>query len=197
MKILAMLLTVGLLPTAANAADSDTADASLDRSVEILDTTVQPVSYSEPMQLPPASGSVYQPMQADNVVGCGHCSHSHHSGYVECRRSCENQSCCERHRNRNSWKRAHTTGDMYPHFPYRPRYGGYYYFRPYNYMNIYTHQSQIINMGGDPRNPYSVSMFGPIYEEFGASAPTLDVPAGSVRQLGSSLPKLEDLLKQP
>ena len=196
MKILAMLLTAGLLPAAAIASDRDSANSAAETQVQMVDINLQPVNYSEPIQLPPASDTVYQPMNCDNTVGCGHCSNCQYSGVVCCQR-CEEQSCCDRCCNRHAWQRAHTTGDMYPHFPYRPRYGGYYYFRPYNYMNVYTHQSQILNMGGDPRNPYSVSMFGPIYEEFGAAAPAVDVLPGSVRQIGSNLPRLEDLLQQP
>ena len=38
---------------------------------------------------------------------------------------------------------------MYPHFPYRPRYGGYYYFRPYNYMNVYVVDAD----GGNLKRP--------------------------------------------
>ncbi|REJ84930.1 MAG: hypothetical protein DWQ34_05135 [Planctomycetota bacterium] len=196
MKIFTMLLAAGLVSATASAADVDS------NEFEIVETAVQPVNFSEPVQLPPATDyspsteTIYQPMDCNRAVGCGRCSHSHYSGMVYCRR-CEKPSCCERCRNRSAWRSAHTTGDLYPHFPYRPQYGGYYYFRPYNYMNVYTHQSQIVNMGGDPRNPYSVSMFGPIYEEFGATAPLLDVPPGSVRELGSGLPKLEDLLLQP
>jgi hypothetical protein len=95
------------------------------------------------------------------------------------------------------WESAHTTGDMYPHYAYYPQDHGYFYFRPYNYMNVYNHMGQVTSLGGDPRNPYSVAMFDPIYEDFYQQYPrVIEPPAGSVRPFGSSLPNLEDLLQQ-
>ena len=84
---------------------------------------------------------------------------------------------------------------MYPHFAYFPQDHGYYYFRPYNYTHIYEHQARVVSMGGDPRNPYSVAMFNPIYEEFNQNAQPLPVLPGTVHPLGSQLPMLEDLLR--
>lgn len=124
-----------------------------------------------------------QPMYS----GCGQC----------CQNNCCQQSCCDRCCNKLQWERTHTTGDMYPHYPYYPQDHGYYYFRPYNYMNVYNHMGQVTALGGDPRNPYSVAMFDPIYEDFYQQYPrVIEPPAGSVRPLGSNLPNLEDLLKQ-
>lgn len=86
---------------------------------------------------------------------------------------------------------------MYQHYPYRPEYFGYYYFRPYNYVNIFQHKAEIVRLGGSPINPYSVLMFDPIYAQFNASAPALPPLEGTARPLGSKLPMLEDLLEKP
>jgi hypothetical protein len=108
---------------------------------------------------------------------------------------CEKQSCCDRCKNRCYWHRAHTTGDMFPHYAYYPQHHGYYYFRPYNWMHVLEHQARIVAMGGDSRNPYSVAIFDPIYEDFEQRFPQiLEPPAGSVQPLGSGLPNLEDLM---
>ena len=101
----------------------------------------------------------------------------------------------DRCKNKRAWKKAHTTGDMYPHYAYFPQDHGTYYFRPYNYTNVLEQQAQIMSMGGDPLNPYSVSMFDDIYEQYYAQfPPESDPPAGTVEPFGSSLPNLEDLL---
>lgn len=84
---------------------------------------------------------------------------------------------------------------MYPHYAYYPQHHGYYYFRPYNWMHVLEHQSRVLGMGGDARNPYSVAMFGGIYEDFEERFPPIvNPPAGTVQPLGSQLPNLEALL---
>lgn len=145
---------------------------------------------------PAMGGACYQPMDCNQVVGCGSydgCPCGCGMGSAcEC---CESPSCCRRCCNRCRWSRIHTTGDMYPHFAYYPQDHGYYYFRPYNYMHVYEHRARVVSLGGDPRNPYSVAMFDPIYEEFEQNVPPIEVPLpGSVQPLGSQLPNLEDLL---
>lgn len=124
------------------------------------------------------------------------CGQSYGSCYNGCGYGCcEKQGCCHRCRNRCRWYRAHTTGDMFPHYPYFPAYHGYYYFRPYNWMNVFQQQGWIMSVGGDVRNPYSVAMFDRIYEDFEQRFPqTEEPPAGSVAPLGSGLPNLEDLM---
>jgi hypothetical protein len=132
-----------------------------------------------------------QPMSA-GYCGGGDCQ----CGQEDCPCGC-NESCCDRCCNKLAWEQAHTTGDMYPHYAYYPQDHGYYYFRPYNYMNVYNHMGQVVTLGGEPRNPYSVAMFDPIYEDFYQQYPrVVEPPSGSVKPIGSSLPNLEDLLRQ-
>jgi hypothetical protein len=86
---------------------------------------------------------------------------------------------------------------MYPHFPYYPQDHGYYYFRPYNYVHVNAHIGQVMAFGGDPQNPYSVSIFDSIYEAYYQQNPrVIEPPIGSVQPIGSSLPMLEDLLRR-
>lgn len=63
-----------------------------------------------------------------------------------------------------------TTGDMLPHYAYPPRFHGYYYYRPYNYILTLNHQLEALEMAGDPRAPYASKVFERIYAEFDAAA---------------------------
>ena len=47
---------------------------------------------------------------------------------------------------------------------------GYYYFRPYHVMHVYSQQELATRWGGDPRNPYDNTMFQRIYEQMGIEA---------------------------
>jgi hypothetical protein len=84
---------------------------------------------------------------------------------------------------------------MYQHHPYEPAFFGYYYFRPYNYINVANHKQQVARLGGDPMHPYSLEMFEPIYAQFNANTPSLPPLEGSARPLRNKLPKLEELLE--
>lgn len=127
------------------------------------------------------------------LPGCGNTYGNSCNSY--CGDGCCKQSCCDRIKNSCAWHRAHSTGDMFPHFAYYPAYHGYYYFRPYNWMTVLQQQSLIMGMGGDSRNPYSVAMFDSIYEDFEQRfPPIINPPTGSVQPLGSHLPNIEDLM---
>ena len=158
--------------------------------------------------------SCYQPMDCAQAVGCGapagcaaavSCGgYGTCGGMAPCGCGCgygqpcqcgEDDGCCRRCLNRCRWSRAHTTGDMYPHFAYYPQDHGYYYFRPYNYIHVFEHRARVMSWGGDPRNPYSLALFDPVYEEFRQNVPALAPLPGSVQPLGSHLPNLEDLLQ--
>lgn len=121
---------------------------------------------------------------AEPVVGCGqpadcqgHCGHNHCGN---CRKKC--------------WCSIHTTGDMYPHFPYYPEHHGYYYFRPYNYSNVLMHRSQGLQLGVSPANPYSVSMLDPLFERFSMTNLSRDDDYDRLPPHRNSLPQLESLL---
>ncbi len=88
----------------------------------------------------------------------------------------------------------HSTFDLYPHYAYPPEHHGYYYYRPYNYVHVLEHQSSVIRLGGDPRNPYSVRMFDAIERDFALRHPQIVVPEETLR-LDERLPLLEDLLR--
>ena len=53
--------------------------------------------------------------------------------------------------------------DMTPHL--RSPLGGSYYFRPYNYGQIYTQQDAVRLWGEDPKLPYANRMFESLYED--------------------------------
>jgi hypothetical protein len=61
---------------------------------------------------------------------------------------------------------------------------GYYYFRPYHVMHVFSQQELATRWGGDPRNPYDNTIFQRIYEQMGIEAkpepkkgtPTIEVP---------------------
>lgn len=87
-----------------------------------------------------------------------------------------------------------STGDLYPHYPYLPEAGGYYYFRPYNYTHIAQHQQAAALWGAPAGNPYSHAL----YERL--NTVQLDQPAVTRTRLptrGDRLPNLNDLLDRP
>jgi hypothetical protein len=60
-----------------------------------------------------------------------------------------------------AWRAKH---DFTPHIPYRAP-ADYYYFRPYNYLDIPEDQAEVVIYGQDPRMPYENLIFGEdIYE---------------------------------
>jgi hypothetical protein len=128
------------------------------------------------------------------VSGCCHGNGQCQCGRDDCPCGCD-PSLRDYCRNKRKWCKAHTTGDMYPHYAYFPQHHGMYYFRPYNYTTVYEQQAQVMSMGGNPQNPYSVAMFDAIYEQYHEQFPEeFDPPAGSIMPFGSDLPNLEDLL---
>lgn len=119
-----------------------------------------------------------------NGCSCGGGSKCH-GGSKRCGLCC----CC------SGWCRAHTTGDLYPHFPYLPEHGGTYYFRPYNWETVHQHIAFSTQLGLNTGNPYSVSKFNAINEEFAQRHPQgVSIPEPPLR-LEKSLPKLEELLR--
>lgn len=152
---------------------------------------------AQPMQSYPygsqaVNGGWGQPVVNGIQCGNGDCR----CGRDDCPCGC-NSGCGDRLRNRCAWSHAHTTGDLYPHYPYFPQDHGHYYFRPYNAVHVDLHRSQVMGLGGDPRAPYSVSMFDRIYDAYYQQYPPMpEPPAGSVMPFGSSLPNLEELLQQ-
>lgn len=95
----------------------------------------------------------------------------------------------------NGWCGAHTTGDMFQHYPYPPEYGGYYYFRPYNADTVYEQVAIAARWDVHPGNPYSVSMFDGVYEDFVQRFPHTDFSYQPPRLHSSGLQNLESLLK--
>lgn len=63
------------------------------------------------------------------------------------------------------------------HYPHDSAYHGYYYFRPYNYVHIRQHQNAASRWGGDPRNPYSNTIFQGIYNDLGLAEETMSAPS--------------------
>ncbi|MCA9228254.1 MAG: hypothetical protein KDA47_21675 [Planctomycetales bacterium] len=59
------------------------------------------------------------------------------------------------------------TCNMPPHYAYFPADHGNYYFRPYNYHRIATHQQFVMTYGGNPRHPYANEVFDRVYETIG------------------------------
>jgi hypothetical protein len=47
---------------------------------------------------------------------------------------------------------------------------GYYYFRPYHVMHVFSQQELATRWGGDARNPYDNSLFQKVYEQMGVAA---------------------------
>jgi len=124
---------------------------------------------------------------APNIYNCGDpayvcntdCRHGHYGSH------CPKPRC---------YCHFHSTGDMYPHYAYFPEHHGYYYFRPYNYTNVFKHRQQALQLGVSPSNPYSISMLNPLFEQF---ALTHLAPVDDYEKLPpsrKSLPILEDVL---
>lgn len=58
-------------------------------------------------------------------------------------------------------------GDMVQHMPFFGTTHGYYYFRPYHVMHVFSQQELATRWGGDPRNPYDNTMFQRVYQQMG------------------------------
>ncbi|MGC3966114.1 MAG: hypothetical protein QM775_01705 [Pirellulales bacterium] len=54
---------------------------------------------------------------------------------------------------------------------------GYYYFRPYHVMHVFSQQELATRWGGDPRNPYDNTMFQSVYQQLGVDAATVKARA--------------------
>ncbi|TWT51586.1 hypothetical protein KOR42_34740 [Thalassoglobus neptunius] len=93
------------------------------------------------------------------------------------------------------WCRVWTTGDMYPHYAYKPEHHGYYYFRPYNYVTVLEQQEIGVRLGENRNHPYSIEVFDRIYGEWYADA-SPSAPLSETDWLPDSdqLPNLEELL---
>lgn len=130
-------------------------------------------------------------------------------GATCCDGTCETYRCCccgfsccympgihKRHRNgKLKWCRVWTTGDMYPHYAYDPVNFGYYYFRPYNYINVEEHRELIVRLGGERNHPYSLALFDGIYEKHYQNHPARVQPtAADLIPDEEQLPDIEDLL---
>ena len=63
-----------------------------------------------------------------------------------------------------------TTGDLVQHTPFFGTTHGYYYFRPYHVMHVFSQQELATRGGGGARNPYDNSMFTRLYEQMGVEA---------------------------
>ena len=63
-------------------------------------------------------------------------------------------------------------GDMVQHMPHFGTTHGYYYFRPYHVMHVFSQQELATRWGGDPRNPYDNTMFQTVYQQMGVDAAT-------------------------
>jgi len=59
---------------------------------------------------------------------------------------------------------------MAQHTPFFGTTHGYYYFRPYHVMHVFSQQELATRWGGDPRNPYDNTMFDRIYEQLGVQS---------------------------
>ncbi len=56
-------------------------------------------------------------------------------------------------------------GNMYQRTPYQAE-GAYYYFRPYNYMQIPVQQAEAVSFGASPGLPYANDIFEQVYRSF-------------------------------
>lgn len=70
-----------------------------------------------------------------------------------------------------------STGDLVQHMPHFGTTHGYYYFRPYHVMHVFSQQELATRWGGDPRNPYDNTMFQNIYQQMGVDAATVKARA--------------------
>jgi len=66
-----------------------------------------------------------------------------------------------------------TTGDLVQHTPFFGTTHGYYYFRPYHVMHVFSQQELATRWGADPRNPYDNTIFQRTYEAMGVDAVTI------------------------
>lgn len=92
--------------------------------------------------------------------GCGH----------GCGRCCLLRGCCCGLFHHDCCVPLRTTGDLVQHMPFYGTTHGYYYFRPYHVMHVFSQQELATRWGGDPRNPYDNTMFQRIYEQMGVEA---------------------------
>lgn len=113
-----------------------------------------------------------------------------------CFRRLWGRRCCRDGCGRICWT---TTGDMHPHYAYYPRFHGYYYYQPYNYIHVLEHQYQALSLGGDPRAPYHNRQFERVYERHAAAryeesdASTYYIPL--LHRASEPLPDLQDILE--
>ena len=70
-----------------------------------------------------------------------------------------------------------STGDLVQHMPHFGTTHGYYYFRPYHVMHVFSQQELATRWGGDPRNPYDNTMFQNVYQQMGVDAATVKARA--------------------
>lgn len=66
-----------------------------------------------------------------------------------------------------------STGDLVQHTPFFGTTHGYYYFRPYHVMHVFSQQELATRWGGDPRNPYDNMIFQKTYEMMGVDIATI------------------------
>ncbi|MBA4018544.1 MAG: hypothetical protein C0483_15370 [Pirellula sp.] len=70
-----------------------------------------------------------------------------------------------------------STGDLVQHMPHFGTTHGYYYFRPYHVMHVFSQQELATRWNGDPRNPYDNTMFQNVYQQLGVDAATVKARA--------------------
>ena len=70
-----------------------------------------------------------------------------------------------------------------------------YYFRPYNADTVHQHRALVSQWDGNPANPYSVSMFEAINEDFSQRFPQILTIPTPLRRSQTRLPALESLLR--
>lgn len=75
---------------------------------------------------------------------------------------CLGNGCCLR-----------TTGDLVQHTPFFGTTHGYYYFRPYHVMHVFSQQELATRWGADPRNTYDNTIFQRTYEQLGVDMATI------------------------
>lgn len=111
--------------------------------------------------------------------GCGGCGRR--CGLGGCR-AC---GCCAALWQHGLCVPCKTTGDLVQHMPFFGTTHGYYYFRPYHVMHVFSQQELATRWGGDPRNPYDNTMFHRIYDQMGVEAKPKAPPVGAVPQAGT------------
>jgi hypothetical protein len=115
----------------------------------------------------PAGGPVADPGMDYGYGGDGGCGGGCGHG---CGRCCLLRSCCCGLGQHGCCIPFRTTGDLVQHMPFFGTTHGYYYFRPYHVMHVFSQQELVTRWGGDPRNPYDNTMFQRIYEQMGVEA---------------------------